>query len=133
MERRIHALPHAPPRRRVLPEASLGWYALVALALGLIALGVYAYSVQYREGYIVTNLRNPGRGGAAWGLYIAMDVYFVGVSFAGITVAAMCRLFDIKALKPVTRAGARARLTRTLSRAEHERRARPVATQSRSV
>jgi 4-diphosphocytidyl-2-C-methyl-D-erythritol kinase len=39
----------------------------------------------------------------------------------------------IRALKPVTRAGARALLTRTLSRAEHERRARPVATKSRSV
>lgn len=39
----------------------------------------------------------------------------------------------VRALKPVTRAGARARLTRTLSRAEHERRARPVATKSRSV
>ncbi len=39
----------------------------------------------------------------------------------------------MRALKPVTRAGARARLTRTLSRAEHERRARPVATKSRSV
>jgi len=38
-----------------------------------------------------------------------------------------------RALKPVSRSGARARLTRTLSRAEHERRARPVATKSRSV
>jgi 4-diphosphocytidyl-2-C-methyl-D-erythritol kinase len=38
-----------------------------------------------------------------------------------------------RALKPVSRVVARARLTRTLSRAEHERRARPVATQSRSV
>jgi 4-diphosphocytidyl-2-C-methyl-D-erythritol kinase len=38
-----------------------------------------------------------------------------------------------RALKPVSRLGARAVLTRTLSRAEHERRARPVATQSRSV
>ena len=35
-----------------------------------------------------------------------------------------------RALKPVSRGGARARLTRTLSRAEHERRARPVATKS---
>ena len=39
----------------------------------------------------------------------------------------------VRALKPVSRSGARARLTRTLSRAEHERRARPVATKSRSV
>jgi 4-diphosphocytidyl-2-C-methyl-D-erythritol kinase len=38
-----------------------------------------------------------------------------------------------RALKPVSRGGARALLTRTLSRAEHERRARPVATRSRSV
>ncbi len=41
-----------------------------------------------------------------------------------------------RAVKPLSRfagAGARAQLTRTLSRAEHERRARPVATTVRSV
>ncbi len=38
-----------------------------------------------------------------------------------------------RALKPVSKGGARAHLTRTLSRAEHERRARAVATTSRSV
>jgi 4-diphosphocytidyl-2-C-methyl-D-erythritol kinase len=38
-----------------------------------------------------------------------------------------------RALKPVSRGGARAILTRTLSRGEHERRARPVATRTRSV
>jgi 4-diphosphocytidyl-2-C-methyl-D-erythritol kinase len=38
-----------------------------------------------------------------------------------------------RAVKPLSKGGARALLTRTLSRAEHERRARPVATQSRSV
>ncbi len=89
--------------QRVLPAATAGWYALVALALALIGFAIYAYSVQYREGYIVTNLRNPGRGGAAWGLYIAMDVYFVGVSFAGITVASIARLFKLHVLEPVTR------------------------------
>lgn len=39
----------------------------------------------------------------------------------------------LRAVKSVSRTGARAKLTRTLSRAEHERRARPVATKSRSV
>jgi 4-diphosphocytidyl-2-C-methyl-D-erythritol kinase len=39
----------------------------------------------------------------------------------------------LRAVKPVSRSGAKARVTRTLSRAEHERRARPVATKSRSV
>ena len=38
-----------------------------------------------------------------------------------------------RAIKPLSKGGARAHLTRTLSRAEHERRARPVATKSRSV
>jgi 4-diphosphocytidyl-2-C-methyl-D-erythritol kinase len=38
-----------------------------------------------------------------------------------------------RALKPLSRGGARAHLTKTLSRAEHERRARPVATTARSV
>lgn len=38
-----------------------------------------------------------------------------------------------RAIKPLSKGGARALLTRTLSRAEHERRARPVATKSRSV
>jgi len=39
----------------------------------------------------------------------------------------------VRAVKSTSRTGARARLTRTLSRAEHERRVRPVATKSRSV
>ena len=100
--KRIFAIPR-PPVRRVLPAATAGWYVLVVLALSLIGLAVYAYSVQYRNGYIVTNMRDPGRGGAAWGLYIAMDVYFVGVSFAGITVASIARLFKLDVLEPVTR------------------------------
>lgn len=100
---RIFAFPRSPARPRVLPAASLGWYVLVGIALCLITLGVYAYSVQYREGYISTSMRDLGRGGAAWGLYIAMDVYFVGVSFAGITVASIARLFHLHVLEPVTR------------------------------
>ena len=42
-------------------------------------------------------------GGATWGLYITLVVYFVGVSFAGITVAALIRLFDIERLRSVAR------------------------------
>jgi 4-diphosphocytidyl-2-C-methyl-D-erythritol kinase len=38
-----------------------------------------------------------------------------------------------RVLKPASRGGARAHLTRTLSRADHARRGRPVATRSRSV
>lgn len=55
------------------------------------------------RGLAVTGLGNLGQGGAAWGVYIAFDIYFVGASFAGISIAALTRLFDIKHLKPISR------------------------------
>jgi len=79
------------------------WLLVVVLGLGAFAFGAWCFSEQVRRGFIVTNLRNLGYGGAPWGLYISFDVYFVGVSFAGITVSALARLFHIEALKPATR------------------------------
>jgi molybdopterin-containing oxidoreductase family membrane subunit len=75
----------------------------VALAVALVAFGVFCFARQTDRGFIVTALRVPGQGGAAWGLYVAFDVFFVGVSFAGITVASIARLFGIATLRPVTR------------------------------
>ncbi len=81
-----------------------GWYLLMLILLALIGLGVHAYSRQFTEGLVVTGLRDIGTmGGAPWGLYVAFDVYFVGVSFAGITIAALIRLLNLKHLKPVSR------------------------------
>ncbi len=87
----------------LLRPVSWVWYLLVGLSAAALGFGLYAYSVQLEHGDIVTGLRNPGAGGAAWGFYIVFYVYFVGVSFAGITVASMARLFHIEALEPVTR------------------------------
>jgi dimethyl sulfoxide reductase membrane subunit len=94
--------PHAPAPA-ALPNGGPVWRALVLIAGGLLAFGVYCFAQQTQHGFIVTGLRMPGYGGAAWGLYVAFDVFFVGVSFAGITVAAMTRLFSIETLRPVTR------------------------------
>jgi Ni/Fe-hydrogenase subunit HybB-like protein len=83
---------------------STGWYLLLAMLLSLIGLGAYAYSRQFVEGLIMTGMRDVGTmGGSTWGLYITFDVYFVGISFAGITVAALIRLLNLKHLKPVSR------------------------------
>lgn len=101
--KRIYATPRARPRPGVLPRPRSGWYVLVALGLGLVALGLYAYVRQLERGDIVTGMRDPGRGGAAWGLYISLYVYLVGVSFAGITVASIARLLRLHVLEPVTR------------------------------
>lgn len=69
-----------------------------------MGLGIVAYSRQLTEGESVTGLRNVGTmGGATWGLYIAFYVYFVGISFAGITIAALIRILNIKDLQPVAR------------------------------
>ena len=80
------------------------WLALAGAAGLVLLFGVAQYLRQLSEGLVVTGMRDPGlAGGAAWALYIALDVYFVGVSFAGITVAALIRLLDLERLKPVAR------------------------------
>lgn len=86
-----------------LPRTTGAWLTGVLLAAAAVGFGAWCFREQVRAGFIVTGLRNPGQGGGAWGLYIVFDVFFVGVSFAGITVAALCRLFEIEALRPVTR------------------------------
>lgn len=81
-----------------------GWYLFVVVLVALIALGLYAYGRQLTEGEVVTGTRDIGTmGGAPWGLYIAFVVYYIGASFAGITVAALIRLFNLETLKPVAR------------------------------
>jgi molybdopterin-containing oxidoreductase family membrane subunit len=81
-----------------------GWLAVVGAAAAALAVGLYAYSREASEGLIETGLGDPGTGrGAAWGLYVAFVVYFVGVSFAGITIAALIRLFRIERLQGIAR------------------------------
>ncbi len=78
----------------------------LALSTSLVAVGLYAYSWQWSEGLVVTGLRNLGSmAGATWGLYIAFDVYFAGVSFAGISMAALIRLLRLEHLESVSRMG----------------------------
>lgn len=85
-------------------RVSPGFVVLVLGLAALVALGVVAYSRQFIHGEVVTGLRDLGpMGGTPWGLYIVFVVYFVGVSFAGITMAAIIRLFGLTELKPVAR------------------------------
>lgn len=79
------------------------WAAAVATVAAILAWAIYAYSVQMSRGLIVTGMRTIGQGGAAWGIYILFDVYFVGVSFAGISTAALVRLFGLQSLRPISR------------------------------
>jgi molybdopterin-containing oxidoreductase family membrane subunit len=98
----------APPS---LPGLPLGvghitrrWILFAAAALVVVGFGIAEYSRQLSQGLVVTGMRDTGAmGGAPWALYIAFDVYFVGVSFAGITVAALIKLLELDRLKPIAR------------------------------
>ena len=83
---------------------NVGSGVLILLSLVCIVIGVYAYSIQATYGEIVTGLRNIGtQAGAPWGLYVVFLVYFMGIAFAGITVTALARLFNLDALRPISR------------------------------
>jgi len=85
-------------------RVSGGWLLMLLAALALTVFGGYAYTQQLIYGEVVTGMRDIGTmAGAPWGLYIAFVVYFEGVSFAGIAVAALIRLFNLDHLKPIAR------------------------------
>ncbi len=81
--------------------SSRRWLAILGV---LVGVGVLAFAYTMVQGHVVTSLRDVGpMNGAPWGLYITLLIYFVGISFAGISTAAVVRLANIKALKPVAR------------------------------
>jgi Ni/Fe-hydrogenase subunit HybB-like protein len=85
---------------------SPGWIVFFVAMAAVMAIGVVAYLLQVNNGLIVTGMRGLGTmAGATWGLYVAYYVYFIGVSFAGITVAALIRIFRINKLESVARIG----------------------------
>ena len=98
MVTRVQPIPYGVGR--FSPAAALA----VLFLLAVVAGGVYALYTQWTEGLVVTGLRDIGTmGGSTWGLYIAFDVYFVGVSFAGITTAALVRILNLHHLRAVSR------------------------------
>ncbi len=83
---------------------SRGWLLVTSLLLVLVAAGAFAYALQLIEGDIVTGMRDVGTmGGAPWGLYVTFDIYFGGVGFAALSLAALIRLFDLRPLRPLFR------------------------------
>jgi molybdopterin-containing oxidoreductase family membrane subunit len=77
---------------------------VTGLALLGVIVGIVGFAVEKSQGMVVTGMRDLGTmQGATWGLYISLVVYLVGVSFAGITVAALIRLLNLEKLKGVAR------------------------------
>lgn len=86
-------------------KAGTAFYGFLAVMVAVIAVGAYALSLQFSQGHTVSGLDDIGAGGASWGLYVTMLVYFIGISYAGISVSAAVRLLGKTEYKPVARMG----------------------------
>ncbi|MBI3074366.1 MAG: polysulfide reductase NrfD [Deltaproteobacteria bacterium] len=86
-----------------LPRTTKLWIALVVASLAAFLFGIFSYAQEFDHATIATNLRTPGHGGVAWGLYVVFVIFFTGLSFAGTTTLAFCRLLRVDALKPIAR------------------------------
>ena len=73
--------------------------ALVVFA-AIIAMGIFAWITQLREGLGVTGLTTTY---ARWGLYIQNFVFLIGVSAGGIIVACLANLLGLERFRPVAR------------------------------
>lgn len=80
-------------------ESSWRYYAWLSLLLGIIFWGLYAYSVQLRQGLIVTGMRDQ----VSWGIYITNFVFFIGISHVGALLSAILRFSNAEWRRPLTR------------------------------
>ena len=75
-------------------------YVLLVIALSVIVLwGFYAYTVQLRDGLIVTGLRDR----IMWGFYISNFVFVIGISYGGTLISAVLRITSAEWRRPITR------------------------------
>ena len=88
---------------RPMLKSGRAFYLLAAFFSLMIGWFLYAWYLQLTQGLVVTSLRTPV--GAAWGVYIAQFVFFVGLAHGGIAVAAAIRLLKLKSFAPVARMG----------------------------
>ncbi|MBI4301129.1 MAG: polysulfide reductase NrfD [Chloroflexi bacterium] len=84
---------------RPLFHTTKGYYALVLFLSAVVAWGVYAYTVQLRQGLIVTGMRDV----VMWGVYITNFVFFIGISHAGTLISAILRVTHAGWRTPITR------------------------------
>ncbi len=84
---------------RPFGKPSLAWWAVVATLAAVVAVGIYAWILQLREGMGVAGYNDH----AFWAIYIADVVTFIGVSYGGAVVSAILRLTGATWRAPLTR------------------------------
>jgi Ni/Fe-hydrogenase subunit HybB-like protein len=71
----------------------------IASLLAVVALGVFAYWMQLRNGLQVTAMGDH----VSWGLYMSNFVFFIGISHAGTLISAILRVTNAEWRRPITR------------------------------
>jgi len=59
---------------------SVKYYLWLGLLLTLMLFGAYGYSIQFKEGLVVTGMHDH----VSWGIYISNFIFFVGVAAGGV-------------------------------------------------
>lgn len=80
-------------------EWGRGFYLTVGGLAAILAVGVYAYFIQLRDGLAVTGMRDT----VSWGLYIVNFVFFIGISHVGALLSSILRLTGAQWRHPITR------------------------------
>ena len=85
---------------RTMQPPGRAYFASLVLILGGLALGAYAFSVQWRLGLGVAGYEHP----MLWGIYITNFVFWVGIAHSGTLISAVLFLFRAKWRTSVARA-----------------------------
>lgn len=88
--------------KELFAKVSKSYLAAMALFLVVMFCAAAAYSVQYTDGLIRTNLSN----GFSWGLYVSSLAFFVGNAAGGLVLSSSIYMFGLTNLKPFARLGA---------------------------
>ncbi|MEJ2600317.1 MAG: polysulfide reductase NrfD [Anaerolineales bacterium] len=87
--------------RVLAPLRGTSWryYLWFTFLLAVIGWALYAYSRQWENGLIVTNMRDR----ISWGVYIISFVFFIGISHAGTLLSAILRVTRARWQMSITR------------------------------
>lgn len=82
-----------------ITKTSKWYWVWLGFLVAVLGWGLYAYSLQLRDGLVRTAMRDR----PSWGLYIASFVFFIGISHAGTLISAILRVSNASWRAPVTR------------------------------
>lgn len=84
---------------KILEPPGPGWWLLLATAVGCVAIGGYAWSLQILEGIGLAGITHP----IMWGVYITDFVFWVGIAHSGTLISAVLFLFRARWRMPIYR------------------------------